>query len=98
MIACGNSGYDIGRCFVEVNKTLEMPNGGVKRLIDFLLIQQKFLSDTFQRFFPIKYPSLQYVVFRNCEFRHYIQQKHFFFISLHTHNYQVPLSEYCYIF
>ncbi len=29
--ACNNSNYNISECFVEVDKTSKMPNGGVKK-------------------------------------------------------------------
>lgn len=35
MIACKNSGYDVNQCFAEVSKTSRMPNGGVKKVIDY---------------------------------------------------------------
>ena len=37
MLACKNSGYDIDVCFVEVNKTSKMPNGGFKTIPDYKL-------------------------------------------------------------
>jgi DNA-damage-inducible protein D len=37
MLACKNSGYEVSICFVEVNKTSKMPNGGVKKLKDYML-------------------------------------------------------------
>ena len=37
ILACKNSGYDTDQCFAEVSKTLEMPNGGVKQVIDYEL-------------------------------------------------------------
>ncbi len=35
--ACENSEYDISECFAEVSKTLEMPKGGVKKIMDYRL-------------------------------------------------------------
>lgn len=35
MLACKNSGYDVDECFAEVSKTSKMPNGGVKKVIDY---------------------------------------------------------------
>ena len=37
ILACKNSGYDTYQCFAEVSKTSEMPNGGVKQVIDYEL-------------------------------------------------------------
>lgn len=37
MIACENSGRDVFQCFPEVRKTSEMPNGGVKNIVDYEL-------------------------------------------------------------
>ena len=37
MLACKNSGYEIDVCFVEVNKTSKMPNGGFKKIQDYKL-------------------------------------------------------------
>lgn len=37
ILACKNSGYDTDQCFAEVSKTSEMPNGGVKQVIDYEL-------------------------------------------------------------
>jgi DNA-damage-inducible protein D len=37
ILACKNSGYDKDECFAEVSKTLKMPNGGVKQVIDYEL-------------------------------------------------------------
>lgn len=37
MIACQNSNYDVLECFPEVRKTSKMPNGGVKKIIDYNL-------------------------------------------------------------
>ena len=37
MLACKNSGENIHERFVDVNKTLEMPNGAVKTIIDYEL-------------------------------------------------------------
>ena len=36
-IACQNSGIAVDECFVEVNKTSPMPNGGVKEIEDMML-------------------------------------------------------------
>lgn len=36
-IACQNSGIAVDECFVEVNKTSPMPNGGVKEIEDMIL-------------------------------------------------------------
>lgn len=36
-IACQNSGIAVDECFVEVNKTSPMPNGGVKLIDDYIL-------------------------------------------------------------
>lgn len=36
-IACSNSGNDISLCFVDVNKTSNMPNGGIKSIQDIIL-------------------------------------------------------------
>ncbi len=35
--ACNNSNYDVSGCFVEVDKTSKMPNGGVKKILDYKL-------------------------------------------------------------
>ena len=35
--ACNGAGHEVSECFVEVNKTSEMPNGGTKRINDFML-------------------------------------------------------------
>lgn len=35
--ACKNSGYDISQCFADAGKTSKMPNGGVKKIIDYKL-------------------------------------------------------------
>src|SRR5574344_1439915 len=35
--ACENSGYNAFECFVEVSKTSKMPNGGVKKIVDYQL-------------------------------------------------------------
>jgi len=37
MIACENSNYTIAGCFPEVRKTSKMPNGGVKKILDYKL-------------------------------------------------------------
>lgn len=37
MDACAGSGVPVGECFVEVNKTSPMPNGGVKLIDDYIL-------------------------------------------------------------
>ena len=36
-IACQNSGYSVILCFVGINKTLQMPNGGFKNINDYEL-------------------------------------------------------------
>ena len=35
--ACNGAGHEVSECFVEVNKTSEMPNGGTKQINDFML-------------------------------------------------------------
>mgnify|MGYP001864174358 CR=1 FL=1 len=35
--ACDNSNYNVSQCFVEVDKTSKMPNGGVKKMLDYKL-------------------------------------------------------------
>ena len=35
--ACKNSNYNVSECFPEVRKTSKMPNGGVKKIIDYKL-------------------------------------------------------------
>lgn len=35
MISCKNSNYNTFECFVEVDKTSKMPNGGVKKILDY---------------------------------------------------------------
>lgn len=35
--ACNNSNYNVSQCFVEVAKTSKMPNGGVKKILDYKL-------------------------------------------------------------
>ncbi|MCI9233837.1 MAG: DNA damage-inducible protein D [Bacilli bacterium] len=35
--ACDNSNYDVFECFVKADKTSKMPNGGVKKIIDYKL-------------------------------------------------------------
>lgn len=37
MIACKTSNYEVYECFPELRKTLEMPKGGVKNVIDYKL-------------------------------------------------------------
>ncbi len=37
MVACENSNYNIVGCFPEVRKTSKMPNGGVKKILDYKL-------------------------------------------------------------
>ncbi len=37
MVACENSNYTIAGCFPEVRKTSKMPNGGVKKILDYKL-------------------------------------------------------------
>ena len=37
MVACENSNYNIVECFPEVRKTSKMPNGGVKKILDYKL-------------------------------------------------------------
>ena len=37
MVACENSNYNIVECFPEVRKTSKMPNGGVKKILDYNL-------------------------------------------------------------
>ena len=37
MIACENSGHSVSECFPDVRKTSPMPNGGVKKLLDYEL-------------------------------------------------------------
>jgi DNA-damage-inducible protein D len=37
VLACKNSGYSVGDHFVEVNKTIPMPKGASKKIIDFRL-------------------------------------------------------------
>jgi len=36
-MACQNSGYSVILCFVDTNKTLQMPNGGFKNINDYKL-------------------------------------------------------------
>ncbi len=35
--ACNNSDYNVFECFVEADKTSKMPNGGVKKILDYRL-------------------------------------------------------------
>lgn len=35
--ACNNSNYNVLECFVEVAKTSKIPNGGVKKILDYKL-------------------------------------------------------------
>lgn len=35
--ACENSEYNVSECFADFSKTLEMPKGGVKRILDYKL-------------------------------------------------------------
>lgn len=35
--ACNNSNYNVSECFVEIDKTSKMPNGGVKKILDYKL-------------------------------------------------------------
>lgn len=35
--ACRNSNYNVSECFVDINKTSKMPNGGVKKIFDYKL-------------------------------------------------------------
>ncbi len=35
--ACNNSNYDVSKCFVEADKTSKMPNGGIKKILDYKL-------------------------------------------------------------
>lgn len=37
MVACENSNYNVVECFLEVRKTSKMPNGGVKKVLDYKL-------------------------------------------------------------
>ena len=37
MIAFKNGSYDVKQCFVEINKTLIMPNEDVKSVVDYQL-------------------------------------------------------------
>ena len=55
MVACKNSGYDVKQCFVEVNKTLKMPNGGVKRNIGNIESLSDFWGDTIKEFHKIEF-------------------------------------------
>ncbi len=35
--ACNNSNYNVSECFVDLDKTSKMPNGGVKKILDYKL-------------------------------------------------------------
>lgn len=42
-IACKNSNYIVSECFVDINKTSKMPNGGVKNILDYKLTRYAFI-------------------------------------------------------
>lgn len=64
--ACENSDVDVDECFVEVNKTSPMPNGGVKLIEDYMnrmCYDRLYRPNIGRRFFTVNLHGISLSIF-----------------------------------